>query len=69
MTDTPNLQLAICKVTVQHVAQYSQLADAESLLKSLRETVAFLERRVAREKLDAKKSNVVLRLPVEAKAS
>jgi hypothetical protein len=69
MTDTPNLQLSLCKVTVQHLAQYSPLTDAESLLRSLRETVAFLERRVAREKVEARKLTPVLVSRIEAKAS
>lgn len=49
--NSPNLDLAIAKVTVRHLAQHSELPDAESLLHSLRETVTFLERRVAREKI------------------
>lgn len=70
MTDTPNLQLAVCKVSVQHLAQYSQLSDAESLLKVLRETVAFLERRIAREKIDvAKQRRVGVLCAVEGNGS
>lgn len=56
-----NLELARTKLTVRHLAQYSDLGEAESLLNSLRETVTFLERRIAREKLAiAKESRVVV---------
>ena len=59
--DTPNLQLAICKLTVRHIAQHGELSDAESLLHALRETVTFLERRIAREKIAiAKQTRVVV---------
>lgn len=47
----PNLELARTKLSVCHIAQYGSLPDAESLLNGLRETVTFLERRIAREKL------------------
>ena len=57
---TPNLELAKAKLTVKHLAQHGDLADAESLLCSLRETVTFLERRIAREKLALAKSKPVI---------
>ena len=53
-----NLELARTKLTVRHIAQHGELADAESLLHSLRETVTFLERRIAREKIAIAKSTV-----------
>lgn len=55
-----NFELALAKLAVRQVAQNGSLSDAESLLKVSRETVAFLERRIAREKLStAKQVNVV----------
>jgi len=50
------LELARTKLTVKHLAANSELPDAESLLRHLRETVTFLERRIAREKLAATKT-------------
>lgn len=58
--ESPNLQLAICKTTVRHIAQHGTLVDAESLLNGLRETVTFLERRIAREKLAMAKSKPIV---------
>lgn len=49
--NTPNLDLSIAKLITRHLAEHAALPDAESLLSSLRETVAFLERRIAREKV------------------
>ena len=51
MSELSNLELARTKLTVRHLAQHSDLSDAESLLNGLRETVTYLERRIAREKL------------------
>lgn len=64
-----NLELARTKLTVKHIAEHGTLPDAESLLRGLRETVAFLERRVAREKILSRKAEVVILSAVEAKAS
>ena len=54
------LELARTKLTVNHLAKHSELSEAESLLRHLRETVTFLERRIAREKLALAKSKPVI---------
>ena len=54
------LELARTKLTVKYIAQHGELPDAESLLRHLRETVTFLERRIAREKLALAKSEPVI---------
>lgn len=60
MTDA-GLEIARTKLTVKYLAEHSPLLDAESLLRSLRETVTFLERRVEREKLSiASKVNLTV---------
>lgn len=48
-----SLELARTKLTLRHLAEpkHTTLPEAESLCSSLRETVIFLERRIAREKL------------------
>lgn len=61
-----NLELAKTKLIVRHLAHYSDLRDAESLLNGLRETVTFLERRIAREKSLIRKTEVVVLSAVEA---
>lgn len=52
----PNLDIVIVKVTMRHLAEHSTVGDAESLLRSMRETVTYLERRIAREKIDVVKA-------------
>ena len=47
------LELARTKLTVRYLAEHSSLAEAESLLRSIRETTTYLERRIAREKQSA----------------
>ena len=61
-----NLELARTKLTIRHVAQHAELADAESLLNALRETVTFLERRITREKIAATKSTPVVASDIDA---
>lgn len=51
VVNEPNLELARTRLTLRHLAEHSVLDDAETMLKMCRETVAFLERRIAREKL------------------
>lgn len=65
----PNLELVRSKLTVKFLAEHSTLPDAESLLRSLRETVTYLERRIAREKILNHKAVLVVVSGVEAKAS
>lgn len=55
-----NLEIARTKLTANHLAKNSTLSEAESLLRGLRETVTFLERRIAREKLAAAKQPPVV---------
>jgi len=51
MSTNLKLELATSKVTVRFLAENTELPDAQTLLRGLRETVVFLERRIAREKL------------------
>jgi len=51
-----SLEMARTKLTLQHLARHSDLSEAEKLLHSIRETVTFLERRIAREKIAIVKS-------------
>lgn len=46
-----NLELIRTKATVRYLAENLDMANAESLLRELRETVTFLERRTARARL------------------
>lgn len=54
------LELAKSRVTNRYLAEHLGLSDAESLLRGLRETVAFLERRIAREKINTHKPQPVV---------
>lgn len=51
-----NLELARAKVTNRYLAENLAVSEAERFLDSMRETTAFLERRVAREKIVIAKS-------------
>ncbi len=51
------LELARTKLTVSHLAHEVDLPDAEKMLAHLRETVTFLERRIAREKVNLAKAS------------
>jgi len=53
------LELARTKLTVSHLARHAELSEAESMLRHLRETVTFLERRIAREKVNVVKEGRV----------
>ncbi len=57
-----DLELARTKLTVSHLAKNAELPDAERMLAHLRETVTFLERRIAREKIVAKESQSVVNI-------
>lgn len=56
-----NLELARTKVTVRYLAENLDVAGAEKLLHCLRESSAFLERRIAREKNLEHKNGIMVR--------
>ncbi len=63
------LELARTKLTVSHLAHEVDLPDAEKMLAHLRETVTFLERRIAREKVFEGKVPAVLLSTAEGNGS
>lgn len=50
------LEMARAKVTNRYLAENLAVGEAERFLDSMRETTAFLERRIAREKLLLRKA-------------
>lgn len=58
-----SLETARSKITVMYLAQHLELAEAKSFLKSLRETVMFLERRVSRETILLNKTGRSVTMP------
>lgn len=46
-----SLELTKTKVSIRWFAENLELSDAEKYLRSLRETVAYLERRTTRERM------------------
>ena len=55
-----NLEISRTKLTATYLAINCELPEAEKLLNALRETVTFLERRIAREKSEYAKKTMVI---------
>lgn len=64
-----NLELIRTRATVRYLAENLDVSDAQTLLHDLKESSAYLERRIAREKSLQQKAGGVILSVVEAKAS
>ncbi len=62
------LELARAKLTNRYLAENVDLVEAEKLKNDLTEVCRFLERRIAREKIVAKKSQFVVTSSTGARA-